>query len=871
MVSSSTVQVRAQSEEGWSTPVNLSNSGSTTNPTLVIDDTGVMHVFWVDKIDGYKYTNSSDGIKWTEPQTISVPFLTKKDLLNQNALIQPVMLAGPNGIIHILWKDNKGVLQYRQSTTANLGSPSSWSGTMTLADSIVKFDAVVDAKGVLHVSFINNIDSDKAPSGIYYRRLDANSWSEAKMIYPSKYYRSLAVTDDANVRLATTTLNDTVKVYIAWDDRPQRRIFLAKSQDGGQNWDESSQVRGPENYSGLELAYNINVDAAEDKVLLTWQAGTPGAQCVQYSQWSTDNGKQFGQPVKVMKDFAQCPQSGRFIHSTKDLSVVLFNTLGDLSLMAWDGTRWSKPLPQDEIASFINPGTLDNVIMGCQNVTSTNEKLYLVGCDIGVGGDIWFSSRQIGSTQDWFPDPSLWSIPEVLTSPAQKITSILSMADDKNNIHDIWVQNAPEGEKGAQIRYAKWDGQKWSEPATVISGAQINPSQLTLSMDSLGKLLLAWVDNSSGDMYFTWANSARARSASEWQTPVIIPSVSSANSSPDIVADSSGQMIVAFAVPINEDRGIYIVESNDFGVSWSQPRRVFGASAVKWQMVDHPHIALTGDGRLHILFERYTLWGDQRQSSGLYYIQSSDGGVSWSQPEEVSDQSILWSDLISYGKSDLHRIWQEDRGTSKVSIHQFSSDGGTNWSSSTTLSTLNNTTVVNHVSTDRLGNLYYLQLTGPEEPSVLDQRWGKSGWKIDSPRILDIDPKTWVSSSISFSVSSDGHLVASVLGDSTDIKSKWQSQIISLTESLESTGTAPTPYPALIAATPVVTATPMVMDVSGTPTPDSSLAGIDDSGTISSGTRNLVGLFLVGGVVAFFVLIFLFTIRYRGKTKTKAG
>jgi hypothetical protein len=662
-----------------------------------------------------------------------------------------------------------------------------------------------------------------------------------------------------------------VNVYIVWDDRSQKRIFLAKSPDGGQAWDGTFEVRGPDDFSGVEMPYNIDLGATGDQILLTWQAGTPGSQCTQYSQWSTDGAKTFGQPVKVLIDFAQCPQSSQFLMSDKDFSVVLFNTLGDLSLMAWDGSRWSSQLVQSQIASFTNPTTLDNVVLNCQNVTASREKIYLVGCDTGQGGDIWFASRPMGSVETWFPPPSLWSRPAVLTDAGQKINSLLSVADHDGHIHNLWVQNAPEGEQGSMIQYARWDGKKWSKPATVISGPTLQPSQLTVGVDGTGKLLLAWVDASTGDMYFTWANSNNAISASEWQAPIYIPSPSSANSSPDMITDASGKLVVAYAVPINEERGLYIVESNDYGTTWSAPSRVFDASTIDWQMVDRPQIALTGDGRLHILFERYTLWGDQRRSDGLYYIQSSDGGASWSQPETVSEEPIRWSELIGYGKSDLHRIWEEQRDTAKVSIHQSSMDGGTTWSAPNTVSSLTDEVVANHVSTDLYGNLYFLQLTGPDQPGVRDQRWDGSAWKNLPPRTLDIKPDTWDPALIVSSVSSDGNLVASLLGNSLAPKSTWQSEILSMAQSLEQKDPIPAPYPALIPAAPAQLETPAASDLFGTPTPSSPLAGINDTQPFWLKNRNLIGLSLLGLVVAFLVLILLSTSRTKGKGKTKTG
>ena len=46
--------VYAQSLQNWSDPINQSNSGSPTDPVMVIDSDGVIHLVWVDAIEGYK-------------------------------------------------------------------------------------------------------------------------------------------------------------------------------------------------------------------------------------------------------------------------------------------------------------------------------------------------------------------------------------------------------------------------------------------------------------------------------------------------------------------------------------------------------------------------------------------------------------------------------------------------------------------------------------------------------------------------------------------------------------------------------------------------------------------------------------------------
>src|SRR6187401_2482252 len=69
---------RAQSVQEWSEPVNLSNSGSASSPSLVVDSDGHLYAIWVDEFDGYEYADSADGgVTWTAPLAVKFPFSRK--------------------------------------------------------------------------------------------------------------------------------------------------------------------------------------------------------------------------------------------------------------------------------------------------------------------------------------------------------------------------------------------------------------------------------------------------------------------------------------------------------------------------------------------------------------------------------------------------------------------------------------------------------------------------------------------------------------------------------------------------------------------------------------------------------------------------
>lgn len=131
--------VYAQSLQNWSDPINLSNSGSSTDPVMVIDSIGAIHLVWVDAIDGYEYVESTDGKVWTSPQNANFPFSSKNDSI-------PTFFANSNGVIYILWRNKEHTLYYGQTQSEYLGNSSSWSRVSKIINSVVDYHAVVDSQ-----------------------------------------------------------------------------------------------------------------------------------------------------------------------------------------------------------------------------------------------------------------------------------------------------------------------------------------------------------------------------------------------------------------------------------------------------------------------------------------------------------------------------------------------------------------------------------------------------------------------------------------------------------------------------------------------------------------------------------------------------
>jgi len=839
----------AQSSQIWSDPVNLSNSGGSLDPIMVVDTRGTIHVIWVDRFDGYKYVESADGgVKWTSPKIVDYPFSPKDDG-------RPVFIANINGGIQIFWKDKNNALFYAQAQPEAMSIPGSWTDSYKLSDSVLDFNVVTDSRGALHVAYAKSSGTDLSPAGVYYRKLDGAGWSTVKSLYESPYFRSLN-SDSAHVRLSVADNEDNSRtVYIVWDDRSQKRIFLAKTDDQNNVWDAPIQLKGPEDFTGSDLPFNVNVSVVGNNVLLLWEAGEPGSRCTQYSQWSVDGGKQFTDPIKMLDEFVSCPKESNFISQSTEFSVALLNIQNDLSLIAWNGSRWSALQPQADLSVFLNSVTFDNVLFGCQNIGFNKETIFVVGCDQGAGGDIWFRSRPLGSLEEWFPPSSAWTSPVEVTSVSQKISSLVSVVDDQQNvIHAFWAQ-APLmdiDKADATIQYARWSGGKWSKPVSILAGFDGVPTQLSSTLDAQGKVFLSWNEGKNSNLYFSWASVERANVASEWSDPQQLPTPTQISSSPDILVDGMDKIVIAYSVPLNEDRGIYVVQSDDFGKTWSQPVRVFDAIAANWDLADQPKMALSGDGHLHLLFSKTSL-RESDPSGGLYYVISSDGGETWSQPTTVAESPVLWSQIVSYDKQVIHRVWQENAGLTLDVFHQVSTDGGENWESSVKVFSTNDLLAKIALSKDIDGHLYISQTHGESTGFSVDvSQWNGARWESLEKKEISVKGDGAQYSTVT-GITSDGILNVMTFVNHSTIISGLENKIITFTRSVELSNKNSVQLPLFIATSAPVTDASSPSNTQPTPTLSSPLANL--GGAPSSSRKNLVGLMLVGVVVILIIVV----------------
>jgi hypothetical protein len=752
----------------WTTPVNLSHSGSTTNPSIVIDSNGIIHVVWVDKIAGEMYT-SFDGTQWSTPAPASLPFgaAPSTGSAQSTDITNLRLIADSKGYVHAFWVDQNNQLHYSRVLGSQMGNGANWESPQILANSAVDYDVTLDNQDRIHLAYVRAIDESGFPPGTYYRQLAANgtSWGNPVVLYKSQYFRSLT-SQNANVSIATDKNSAGQNIYVAWDNRPRKQVFFTRSTDGAELWSDPAEIDKPSTNNGFATPLNIRVATDNQGTLMEWQVGDNAGSCNQTYQWSTDNGSTWGDRHIMLDSLRGCAIENQYFESGDNL--FLATTIdAQIYFLAWNGQNWSDPLPQTELFGFQDPETFAQVIFDCRDITQgPGDSIYVVGCDTGNGADIWLTSRSLGDISNWYPSPTDWSRPVELTSGANDINSIALLADKMGNFHAFWLQpyirpgiTSTVGTNNSQqvIYYSQLQAEKWLQPMAILNTDIWNVGQLSVTTDETGDLLLVWTEVDTGEIMFSWANASVANISSEWSNPVLLPSLRSENFSPYILAGSSGEIFVAYAIPLNEDRGIYLTQSDDNGASWSQPVQIFNGVTAGSQMVDQPRLAITRDGVIHVLWNQTSLIGDNN-SPRLFYSRSLDGGKTWADPSVVVNGSTSWDQILGFG--DLaQRIWQANENDQSILWLQTSTDNGLNWSQPASFSNFGGNLTLPDLIGDniRQPNLFFIANDLSEGQVLKHLKWDGNGWSAQEDFNFNNAPVNIVAS-VAAAISSSGKL-----------------------------------------------------------------------------------------------------------------
>lgn len=818
-----------QDGDDWAAPVNLSRSGSTTAPQLIIDSVGRQHVLWEDSIAGFVYAvGGPDG--WSEPRVVELPFFTRRyfpDLPPQTStpLFKPTLLADTNGNIHAFWVDtvteSAGTLRYSRVPAGSFAQFDAWSAPEALESSGISPAASANASGV-HLAYVRQFDTADRPAGVYYRRFSTGSqtWGESRPLYTSRYLRGVTE-ETANVSISAS---DSNQLYVVWDDPAREQVFVAASGDGGATWEAPFEVdrRAPGDTPTVLGPGEISVGNLSNSPVIIWRAGhQSGSECTQYYRSRPADTTSWTSP-QAIPGIEDCLASAQFIRD--DGLLYLVGTIQQSGnsgapsamstyIMAWDGMRWSTPRLQDALVGMTNPDTNQRIDLQCLSAGTVGDRLSIAGCDRGTGADIWWTSKPLGDTATWFPPPAVWEGPVAVAAASAPIAEVGLTTDGGGGTHAFWFEQG-----GDQIFHAARNETGWSQGRAIVTSDAGQIEEFAVTSDGL-RLYLAF--RADSDLYFARADAGRP---AEWSTPVAVTNDMDDIDDVTLLSRRSGELMIAYTVALNEPRGVYLIRSANQGLSWSSPSQAFNGAAAGWPAVGQVYLTETGDGQLHGLWTQRDL-PPGNATLGLGYSRSSDGGATWSPVNPAVDAPALWAALQGYGASVVHQLWAEPANGRLLIRHSLSADSGITWSEGAQVGSLDGADNP-AMAIDSAGQLH---VVGNDGGALQSWTYNGLGWDIADPLATNLADGGQMTAIVDVT----GRLVSTYAMEIPGAgATKTTGGLFSIVRPLDLPASVlPTPVPPPATATPAATVAPVA---TLQPTPTIVVPTAPDDGLLSA-------------------------------------
>lgn len=238
----------------------------------------------------------------------------------------------------------------------------------------------------------------------------------------------------------------------------------------------------------------------------------------------------------------------------------------------------------------------------------------------GWNWNIWFT-RSV-NTGDTFSDPQalcddtdICNWPQIAVEPSGSVDVVWAQALCVDCQYDVFFSRSSDG------------GATFSTSQNLSDSAESLITVPGLVVDGAGNIHVAW---SKGDYTSGQANVFLSRSSDHGTTFAIrdLSGDQGISYVPQVVVDASGHINVFW---LNDTLGgIFFSRSVDGGADFSTPKNVSTAPG-SFSATD-PYVAVDIDGNLNVT------WQD-RATGGIVFSRSTDGGSTFSRPEDISDNS----------------------------------------------------------------------------------------------------------------------------------------------------------------------------------------------------------------------------------------
>jgi hypothetical protein len=236
--------------------------------------------------------------------------------------------------------------------------------------------------------------------------------------------------------------------------------------------------------------------------------------------------------------------------------------------------------------------------------------------------------------------------------------------ESNDHIFVVWEDDSP-GNFEIYFKKSTDGGATWTtKRLTWNSDYSKNPC---IAVDSGDNIYLVWHDSSKGNNEIFFKKSING--GSTWITKRLTWNLGLSNY-PSAAAYSTGNIYVVWreTTPGNEE--IFFKKSTNGGTSWTTQRLTWNSGRSL-----NPDIALDSNGNIHV-----TWYDDTPGDYEIFYKKSTDNGTNWMTKRLTWNDSFSEGSKIATDSTDAVYIVWEDFSPSNWNIYyKNSTDGGVNW------------------------------------------------------------------------------------------------------------------------------------------------------------------------------------------------
>ena len=327
-----------------------------------------------------------------------------------------------------------------------------------------------------------------------------------------------------------------------------------------------------------------------------------------------------------------------------------------------------------------------------------------------------------------------WSTPSRIPGFTDSGLDPILIKDSEGTIHLFNSQNVAGNQSISYIRWTLKDG--WSALVDIITAPLGGARIFGVHLDQQGWMHLIFFggDGLDNNIFYTKAPVQNVSKSTAWSKPLIIGEAAISPASVATVGDGQGFLMVVYSGNINGN-GLYTVQSQDGGRTWSSPRPMF----VTYSQNLWPFALKLLIDEEKTVFAVWSVHNDVGFGKSINFSRYSQSDLLWTHPVIIADAIDNYHtstpSIIKY-HDEVFLIFHNDQPTTHWMSR--SSDNGETWSQPIRLfHQVGGNGPVSMVidSNDTLHMLFGNRVDETGTHGVWHSMWFDGRWKVPEPMV----------------------------------------------------------------------------------------------------------------------------------------